>query len=526
MNLLLHDNILNINNILNEYTTLDINIENINRLGLLFKNSKSMRLPFMVKNSYFKRYKWFSESLINYILMKNIKIIDIITYDINYNSFIEEASKLYNDYNIIINYSINKSILYSNGDIIIENNNIIENNMNMNNSNEIIDIKNIYFNKNINISINNLILSPKYIDLITFLGTDNIKRTNVGYKLLKNVIIDNDVYYYSILNSGEEFDGNNKSITISNNDTEGLFLIDADINNPAIIKNLKVNALSTKGGGIIRPNSRGFYCIECSWKGSILGIYDNINDYNILGSGGICGYNCTDFIIEGCKNKGKIGPSGGGICGSGCYNYTINNCKNYGNVIGDFSGGICGKGDLYPSTNYINNINININNNIKYCISEGEVIGNSSGGIYGSKCGFNNTNSIIVNVNIYRCINKGKINSFGSGGICGINCGNITYDNEAINNSISNVSITKCINYGNVHRESGGICGKYCCNIIDDSMNIINSTINVNINECKNYSNVHNVSGGIVGRFSNNSTNNNICNIKISKCRTKGNIKK
>ena len=29
-------------------------------------------------------------------------------------------------------------------------------------------------------------------DLITFLGSD-IKRTNVGYKLLKNVKIDNDV---------------------------------------------------------------------------------------------------------------------------------------------------------------------------------------------------------------------------------------------------------------------------------------------------------------------------------------------
>jgi len=363
-----------------------------------------------------------------------------------------------------------------------------------------------------------------HIDLITFLGSD-IKRTNVGYKLLKNVKIDNDVCYYSTLNSGEEFDGNNKSITISNNNTEGLFSIDVDINNPAIIKNLKVNAISTGGGGIIRPNSKGFYCIKCSWKGSILGIYDNNDNNNILGSGGICGYNCTDFIIEDCKNKGKIGPSGGGICGSGCYNYTINNCKNYGNVIGDFSGGICGKGDLYPSTNYTNNIN----NNIKYCISEGEVIGNSSGGIYGSKCGFNNTDSIIVNVNIYRCINKGKINSFGSGGICGINCGNITYDNQIINNSISNVSISKCINYGNVHRESGGICGKYCCNIIDDdddSINIANSTINVNINECKNYSNVRNVSGGILGRFSNNCKNNNTCNIKISKCRTKGNVKK
>lgn len=95
MNLLLYDkNIKDLNIVLeslNSNTTTNTKTKNIERLGLMYENKYHKILPFMININTKSKYKYFSNKLIDFIINKNIKIVDIITCNMNDTLFKKEA---------------------------------------------------------------------------------------------------------------------------------------------------------------------------------------------------------------------------------------------------------------------------------------------------------------------------------------------------------------------------------------------------------------------------------------------------
>ena len=530
VNLLLYDHALSglqiVLNSLNTNTTTNISLavsSGIDRLGLMFTNKGSNKIPFMLKNSGFNKYNWFTDALINFLITNNIKNVDIISCNMKNASLITEINSIWNQYGITINLSVDKTGNIDGGDWIME----LSNNPNVNNLN----IRSLYFTDNI--LTWKFVLDP--LDLITYLLSKNcLRQAGLNYKLTKNITIDFSVNIYSsTLTDNQVFDGNGHTIRIINSGLVGLFA--TNVTNPiniVVIKNLIVRAPSTYNGGIVIGGNNYFKVYNCKFYGYVQGIfYSECYELLITGSGGICGFGCNNFTIDKCNNYKSIGHSAGGICGYGCQNFTIKNCKNFGKINVDYSGGICGSGILSF------NVSINQENTVYNCINYAKINGENAGGIYGGSCGNVNYTNTTNTTNIINCKNKGIVDGTGAGGICGAKCAMIvpTFI-ETINSSVSNVNITKCINDGDINIECGGICGRNCTfisNIIYGGTTVNNSVCNVNITSCINNGNIVNIGGGIIGRFSNCSTesnniytgdNPNATNIVINDCISNGYI--
>jgi len=247
-------------------------------------------------------------------------------------------------------------------------------------------------------------------------------------------------------------------------------LINGSLNDNSLDPENVKNAMGT--GYLLRQYTQ--YCkIEYVYNYHKIGLKD---------SGGISGVNTGSYpnknaevIIENCNNYGNVmGNFCGGISGSYAGNgengkYYIKNCKNYGLISGFKVGGICGTSAGHEKSSCV----------IDSCINYGNLYNcNDSGGICGATFGFKGGNG-----NILSCINNGNIISDilgkkGNGGICGSEAGGVL------------CNIDSCINNGNIgSNSSGGICGLSAG--FNNPCNINNSTNNGEISG--------NGSGGICG---------------------------
>ena len=224
-----------------------------------------------------------------------------------------------------------------------------------------------------------------------------------------------------VLHKHENFEGNGHSIDLNGViNWEGLFRIATSAGSrPSLLDDAPVihdvhtigGETSSQGGFIIQAEQKHFVVRNCSSSGVIKGAAAG-------GGGGICGQQCSgEILITHCWSTGEIGYSAGGIAGrelgiDGDNDSTvaISHCYSTGDLVGQNSGGICGR-----STGY-NNKGIII---IKQCYSLGKIGGLSGGGITGGLTADTNGHVSIMN-----CYSRGDItgSSF-TGGICGRNAG-------------------------------------------------------------------------------------------------------
>ena len=221
-----------------------------------------------------------------------------------------------------------------------------------------------------------------------------------------------------ILLKNETFEGNGHVIDLTGvSEWEGLFQIaGTDDGGPSSLEDAPVihhvhmigGKTSSTGGFIVQSFQSNFVVKNCSSSGVIAG---NTTSH---GSGGICGHRCSgDILITHCSSSGEIQDAAGGIAGrefgyrGGENNVVIiSHCYSTGDILGKYSGGICGHGTGRQNNNMLI---------IKQCYSEGEIRGISSGGIIGGNAGWNGGH-----VSINDCYSRGNITGQdNAGGISG-----------------------------------------------------------------------------------------------------------
>lgn len=227
------------------------------------------------------------------------------------------------------------------------------------------------------------------------------------------------------------FDGNGYSISglkTSEIFASGLF---GNTDAEAVIKNLSVINSDIKGycSGAIVGSANDTILINCSSS--------NNNIYSKIISGGLIGF-ATSVKMVNCENYSTVNSSilyseeAGGLIGISEGTIMIEECFNYGNVYGNYSGGIIGlkycEAETYPSY-------------IKKSGNEGNIYGKkSTGGIAGE------IESFVYEACITECYNRGTVNGTGSyaGGLVGLN-----YDFNLMN----------CYNGGDIVAQSNTIVG-------------------------------------------------------------------
>jgi hypothetical protein len=216
------------------------------------------------------------------------------------------------------------------------------------------------------------------------------------------------------------------------------------------------NSTLTTGAGWLCQSNFGNsatdnYIINCHSYGEITGQYSG----GIVGSGAAS--NGGNLTIIGCSSSGVIsGEQSGGIVG---YNsgvsggtVTIQSCWSTGEISATISGdGGCG-GIVGSNSQFTTVIN---------CYSTGDIAGNNAGGIVGANPG--NTGVSLLPIVIDNCYSFGNITGGNSGGICGsLNSNNI-------------VQITNCYTVGNVVSNGGsGIFAGAICGFNSGSVLITN----------------------------------------------------
>jgi len=317
------------------------------------------------------------------------------------------------------------------------------------------DIKNIYFNKNIEnyastlaetaISSSNTIyirqqtsasnleystdnqstwtsVGSNYPIAITNLNT----ATNLNVKFVSDITISQTIgstngYFYPTT-SNITFDG------LKSNNTRCNITIDGVSGYPGFFKNggwLWMNENDGKSNITVQ----NFNII--SSNNSTLG---NYTGWLCMGKYGINSYN---NVVKNCSNFGDVtGIQSGGVIGphlSNAGTSTIINCANYGNIYDNYQqGGVIG-----PSCGK-NNSSVDITN----CLNYGYVGAYASGGVIGPFSGDDSSILNIINSNNY-----GAISGNFSSGVVGVNCV---------------ATITKCTNSGDISSyNGGGIIGKW-----------------------------------------------------------------
>jgi len=373
----------------------------ITNLAFLYHYPGNNMLPFYYDPSMLlSRYTFFSNNLVNlFVNLRNRNngelVVDILTCNMNNEYFSTEVLKIQNELGITIRYSVNLTGNSSNGfDWIMESHNL--------------DIKNYYFNSNINNWNGNLgaDLGPS----ARLNGVSGITYNSTTKVFVLNANINWRADDYITLQSGERFNGNGYTVsiiaglTVLASECSGMFSVHntvTSISNAPIIENLIMtgSGLAQFGGYVIRSLQRFFIVRNCITNGPITGIQ----------SGGICGGSNGggEFSIYNCYNTGVINSvESGGIAARsfariGGYG-TIYNCYNTGPINGTGSGGICGANAAEAGGNCV----------IYNCYNTGIIAvasGTASGGICGQYAGFAGT---VIVMNCYSTSTTGA-------GICG-----------------------------------------------------------------------------------------------------------
>ena len=533
--LYINSNVPNIDTILNSLNTnitlinscIDIDFSKpIERIGIMFKKNGRSYIPFPSKintssiynNLYISPYIYCSTGFLELLKdLSNNNIftnIDLLTCDMNEQYIINIINNLQQQYNIKLNYSLNKTGTGS--DWIMES------------SNE--NIKNIYFTNNINNW--NYVLDNVIIDennkASYFNNPQNIFFDNSNNKIL----LLNDVLYYNTndyayfdISDGWTFDGNDHEIEIINNGSSiyyGLFDISSSITEintsveNVVIKlgdNIYFNdtgksSESVSTGGIIKSMSNNFTVSGCIFSGDVSGLFNG----GICG--GLCGFN-NNFNIINCTISGNIINLGAAFTGSYCNigdsTANIENCNIYGNIIDgmliNILNNIC----------YINGSSTITNMNLIGCNIYGDLSNNIINGLI-NQSNYNlvsndlispilpPSSSLLSKMNIINCTISGDI--IDANLIGGINNIGVVYDlSQAIVNITSNANmyISNCNIYGNTINK----------NLIDSYNNIgcvksmIGDITGVNHYTSTMYINNCTISGQII----NSSLINNLNNI-------------
>jgi hypothetical protein len=367
-------------------------------------------------------------------------IVDLLTCDLNSQSFKDEVMKIEGDFGVDIRYSVDKTGNPASGaNWILESDGV--------------NVQSLYFTNEV-LGWNGLLATDitasikagTYAAYITWnAGTSTF---TVQQNFLWSALGLADTDSYIALGAGETFDGNNKTINITGyNFWRGLFSTGGtSLATGPTIKNLGIlnGNISTFGGFFIRREQSYFKVQQCYSTGNIT------NNY----AGGISGYwsgkngSCT---ITNCYSTGNLVGSGG-IVGenAGTNGYClVTNCYSTGNALGIYTGGIAG---FYAGQQG--------RCDISNCYSTGS-IGDSGGGIIGPAGA--DTNGIVT---ITNCYSTGTIGSSG-GGIAG---------ERAATNSGS-VTITNCYSTGSIGSNGGGITGDYTATL-SGSVTLIQSICN------------------------------------------------
>ena len=511
-----------------------LSLTDIEYLGFVWDNHNNPSFPFFIDNSQFHIFSNKSIELLKSLGEKNKYTLDLIScnlYKFNYKSY-------ENVFNADIRYSTK----------ILGNKNWI--------LNDNIDLKNIYFNNEIDnwnykLSVGDLstFIKGGYMDGLKFHTDTNTYKLHKDIEWIGGADLDN----YIVLQSGEVFDGdghiidygkykNNANTTDGRVQSLGLFDIGENITINPIIKDLTVlsnisgtgghTGFGIYGGGIIRDNNANFIVKDCKHIGDLV----NTN------CGGIVGAFCFNFEIHNCKSKGNIsGPQIGGIVGGYCgYNLNssstqlVKDCKYKGDMLlfGEFggndsngSGGICGgflcggnvgstMGETFSFNETINIINCKVKSNI-YSDNSGGIVGSKSNyinnmGSTGTGLSVSGSNTI----NIFDCKFKGKITGLYSGGIVGsMSSSSINID---IFTSTNTLTISECVVESDLfNNNQGGILGDQIGQMYN-SVNVYVFT-NIIIDKCIYFGSIAGIDcGGIIAP--------NVYNSIITNCYTTGTI--
>ena len=452
------------------------------------------------------KYNYFSDKLVN--LFKYVKtineniIIDLLTCDLNEQSFIDEVNLIENDLGVNIRYSIDKTGNNPLGNWVLESDNV--------------DVKNIYFNENINnwnvilaVDLRSLLTSQysTYFSVIV----DNITSVTT-IKLLSDITITDHASLsawgktdFISLGTNEIFDGDNHIIKFDVlTDINGLFSCSATTNvNIPIVRNLGVTGGSTafEGAFIVRGYQK-FMVVEncystgnistersggiigrfCAQNGGLVNVSNCYSTGNISGlrAGGIVGGNVASsgtITVSDCYSTGVISNQfSGGIIGSNVGNNTggsatVINCYSIGLISGDGSGGIIGAiaGNLSGSATVTN------------CYSTGEISGIRAGGIMGRQAG-GNSNGNGNGATATNCYSTGAISGLSSGGIFGITPGG--FNGSATANNCYSTGAISGIESGGITGSNAGIYGSSTANNCYSTGNILGDS-----------------SGGIMGSY-------------------------
>ena len=363
-----------------EYETIEnlinnIDLNEITQIAFVYHNPNCSRLPFFYDHfdndkSQKEKYFYFSDNIINLFKKFNTGfIIDILTCDLNRIHFRNEVTKIEQDLQVNIRYSLNQTGNNPDGDWILESDNV--------------NVKNIYFTTKINkwtgtLEYNPILLSqlnPSYFNVsfdeltgkTTYTLLQDVSWSDLILRGVDGLIDTNrDLNDYIKLGQNDIFDGNNFVIDLTGiNNFDGIFGTSGDSISSSIIKNVGTinGSLDLYGGFIIKSEQSYFEVENCysngivndcgggicgSWAGSggnckVTNSYFTgcMNDFG----GGICGYGAGMFgscIIENCYSTCNIGIYGGGICGKSAGEegeciirncYSTGNSKNYGDAI-------------------------------------------------------------------------------------------------------------------------------------------------------------------------------------------------
>ena len=564
------DQIIITNSLLNNVSILPVSVKptdilaisGLTRLGLMFHNLNNCIVPFFSDPKSVRvrqnvnhggipspttNFQYYSQTLIQLLsdlVQQNGNFtLDLISCDMNTQSFVNETAIVSAITNANIEYSVNQTGNGVDADWILESNS--ENLLNIYFTNTILSwIHTLYY------YANNIILNT-YPLINTFINQVGALTYSKGeYKLHQDLTLNLRQTGYPVhfmLNETEVFNGNNHTITLITSDSSGLFVFNSS-SLKTTVKNLTItrgddNAyIATTGGGLVKNNQANFTVKHCKY----IGIESDGDHY----SGGLIGSYCSNFVVENSCVQCDLDIYSGGICGSNCSNFLIKHCKNnmnqlLSNNIYEYAGGICG---AYCFNFKIEHCTNNVNDNDSY---DGGIVGSYCKNFEVSDCENNgildeDSGGIIApacyNFVVKNCINTKPIGEYG-GGIVGYNsqrfevelCKNIGNINNSHSGGIvggycGNFKINKCKNYGDITvdaSESGGIVGAYAGSSFFESSPDADSYMK--IYNCTNYGKLLGTdSAGIVGSyFANNDISQiNQINIKarIYNCLNKGDV--
>jgi hypothetical protein len=391
---------------------LNLDLSEISHIAFIYHWDGTKTIPFFYDmDSFYQNhlYDFFSNELIDLFTRirnsRNDLMVDLLSCNLNDEFFIEDVKKIENDLDIDIRYSIDETGNTPGGNWILESDNI--------------DVKDLYFNENINLwndiltaSINNIQLENLTLtsDNSTFITKHDDTPTFglTTYKLTKNItwtdvsgIVANTSFFY--LQENTIFDGQNYTINLTGVTTLGLFATrgrNLELGSKIINLGLLNGTTTQSTAFFIRNEQRNFTVKNCYSTGSITAVSGGI-------AGGACG-KFGEFLIENCYSTGTIGHKAGGIVAN--YMSTQTTVSSGKRVI------------------------------IKNCYSRGNFTDTRAGGIAGTECGFGGI-AIIQN-----CYSTANPSFFSSGGITGDTAGNG-----------GNVIIQNCYSNGTPSGNSSGL---------------------------------------------------------------------